>query len=90
MRVNQRLVAEVHPRVLVHAAGDVLHARQILESPRASASVSVAADAEAGFEVAQPLAGERVIVLLHRIVFGMERRPGADIVRRYCESGRAL
>ena len=30
--------------------------------------------AEPGFDVAEPLARRRMIVLLHRIVFGMERR----------------
>ena len=72
MRVNQRFSPEVHAHVLVDAAGDVLHAGHlanrigIVERHRRRR-------AEAGFEIAEPLARGRMIVLLHRIVFRMER-----------------
>ena len=55
----------------------------------ASADVSVAADAEAGLAVAEPLARRRMIVLLHRVVFGMaSSAEGRRVLDLGCQTAR--
>ena len=58
--------------VLVDAAGHVVHARQ-LTNRLGIGERHRRRRPEAGFEIAEALARRRMIVLLHRIVFRMER-----------------
>ncbi len=65
------LGAIVHAGVAVHAAGHVLHPRQLADR-FGIGERQRGRRAEAGFEIAEPLPGQRMIVFLHRIVFRVE------------------
>ena len=73
-RVNQRSVVQDDARRLVHARRDVLHARDLIADGIGVGAGQRRRRAKARRRIAEAIARRRVVVLLHRVVFGMDRQ----------------
>ena len=72
------LIAQHHASRLVDAGRDVLHAAHLRSNRHRIVAGQRGGGAKAGGRIAEPLARGRMVVLLHRIVFGV--RDQRDIV----------